>query len=221
MITLPRVRWGLALALLLSLGFAPQEGKPRPGSASVGPKRHDGVLARDAMPAKLHLKNVGGSDGAGLCVFASISHAARYQGLAGLTDTMDWMRRYPGGGWPEKVDQVLKDKLGPNHGVEYIHVYGHDAIGLLERACANGLQPCVTYGYGERYGISIAHMVSLVHLDQEWACILDNNFPGDDAYEWMSRAEFARRFAWSPRGTGEGWGIIFLSGDAQPPEPAE
>lgn len=217
--SLGRVRWALACCLLLSLGLAPQSGRPTVGNASVGPKEHDGVTARDAMPGRLHLRNVGGSDGAGLCVFASISHAARYQGLDELADMMDWMRSFPGGGYPEKVDEMIRRKLGPDHGVSYLHVYGPESLELLALACASGYQPCVTYGYGERYGVSIAHMVSLVHLDDERAAILDNNFPGDDAYEWMSRDEFAARYAWSPSGLGEGWGIIFTSGEPQPPEP--
>jgi hypothetical protein len=70
----------------------------------------------------------------------------------------------------------------------------------------------VTYGYGERYRMqTIAHMVNLVHLDQKWAAILDNNFPG--TYEWMPREEFLKR--WAHPG-GQGWAYVML---APPPPP--
>ena len=59
----------------------------------------DGKYAADCdLPNDLHLKNLGGSDGAGLCVFTSISHAARWQHVDVLKDFRDYMTRFPGGG---------------------------------------------------------------------------------------------------------------------------
>lgn len=199
----------------------PQD-RPTHGAAIVGTRHHRGITARDALPASLHLQNVGGSDGLGLCVFTSIGHSARYQGIEELADLRDWMRRHPGGGWPEKVDRVLDVKLGPDHGIEYLHVQGADAYPLLERAACEGLMPCVSLGYSERYpelGYAIDHMVNLAHLDDRYACVFDNNFIGDDRYEWMSRAEFEIRSRWSSSGPSEVWGIIFFAGLPQPPEP--
>lgn len=208
---------------LFLLVISPQGAGPSDGAAVIGGKHHNGVFARDAIPETMHVKNVGGSDGSGLCVFTSIQHAAQYQGIEGLKDFQTWMRSRPGGGYPQKVDAMIREKLGLNHGVEYVHVYGDQAVDILEVACEAGLMPAVTYGFGERYakeGVQrIDHMVNLVHLDDQYACILDNNFPGESAYEWMPRAEFVERFAYSSQGRGEGWGIILLSGNPQPPEP--
>lgn len=215
------MRRPLALLLILLTCAAPAPpSRPTPGGGTVDDQTHDGVTARDAPPPALHLRNVGGSDGSGLCVFTSIEVAADFQGIEWLEDMQSFMRSRPGGGWPEKVDRMIAEKLGPDHGLNYLHLYGVEALPLLELACANGYLPCVTYGFGERYGLpAIDHMVNLVHLDGERACVLDNNYPGGDQYEWMSRSEFEVRFGWSTQGAGEGWAILFLDGNPQPPEP--
>jgi hypothetical protein len=76
----------------------------------------------------------------------------------------------------------------------------------------DGALPCVTYGYGERYGSgTIYHMVALLHLDDSLACVLDDNFPG--TYEWMSRAEFLKRWK---HPSGSGWAVVLL---LPPPPP--
>jgi hypothetical protein len=48
----------------------------------------------------------------------------------------------------------------------------------------------VNYGYSPRYKSKISHMVDCVHMTDKWAAILDNNFPGEDQYEWMAPDEF-------------------------------
>src|SRR5207249_61040 len=60
------------------------------------------------LPLPLRAKNVGGSDGAGLCVFTSIMHSARFQNERRLWDFQGDMRRERGGGWPQKVDQMIE-----------------------------------------------------------------------------------------------------------------
>jgi hypothetical protein len=74
--------------------------------------------------------------------------------------------------------------------------------------------PAVTYSFspsGRYGGQRIAHMVSLVHADERWFCVLDNNYIGADAYEWLSPQEFARTYAHG----GQGWSVILL--DPGPP----
>ena len=113
-----------------------------------------------------------------------------------------------GGGWPEKVERVFK-QYAPN--LNFVQYEGTDPA-MLDKALAEGRAAGVTYGYGERYGMkTIYHMVLLVHLDDKWAAILDNNFPG--TYEWMTREEFLRR--WVHPG-GKGWAYVML---APPPPP--
>ncbi len=215
--------FGLLLASTPA-GSKPQQpaGRPTHGAAVEGSRHHAGITARNAPPGSMHRRNLAGTDGAGLCVFASIAHAADYQGIEGLDRVLEWMTRHPGGGWPEKVDRVLEAMLGPDHGIEYLHVEGPEAFPLLERASREGLLPCVSLGYSERYpelGYQMDHMVNVPHFGEEWVCVLDNNHIGEDRFEWIPRAEFEVRSSWSSRGPYQVWAIIFFSGTPQPPEP--
>jgi hypothetical protein len=56
-------------------------------------------------------------------------------------------------------------------------------------------------------------MVNLVHFSAKWAAVLDNNFPGETNYEWMSPAEFTRRWKLG----GGGWAVFLLSPPPPPP----
>jgi hypothetical protein len=174
--------------------------------ATVNGPVHDGVEIAVDLPIEQHVKNFGApKDGKGLCVFASMSMGARWHNVEVLSDIIHKIME--GGGWPEKVDEVFK-KYAPD--VKYVQYEGVDPA-ILDRALSNNIPACVTYGYGERYGMStIYHMVLLVHFDHEKAVILDNNFPG--TYEWMSREEFLRR--WVHPG-GKGWAYVIL--EAPPP----
>ena len=168
----------------------------------------DGVEALVCdLPALEHLKNTGGSDGAGLCVFTSVEHCARWQNEESLRGFQQKMRKEPGGGYPEKLDRMMA-RYCPN--TAYLQYTGADSS-LLKLALHTGRMPAVTYGFSPRYGNRIAHMVNLVHFSDRWACILDNNFPGEDKYEWMKPAEFERRWT---LGNG-GWAVFLLN----PPPP--
>lgn len=191
------------------------------GSASVGGKvAPDGKTELQCdLPASLHTKNVGGSDGAGLCVFTSIGHASRYQNVGLLTDFRDYMRKYPGGGWPQKVDQMI-DRIAKERGIpkpEYIQVQGgRETIDILKAALQSGRMPSVTYSRsptGRYNGQRIAHMVNIVHLDSNYVAVLDNNYiePHDRAFEWMSIDQFVNSYT----GGKSGWAVILL--DPGPP----
>jgi hypothetical protein len=176
----------------------------------------DGTELQIDLPGDLHLKNVGGSDGAGLCVFTSISHSARWQSVKVLEDFQTWMKKHPGGGYPAKVkkmiSQVCKERNTPEP--DYIQVEGKD-LEILKLACKTGRMPGVTYGRspsGRYNGGRISHMVSLVHADDRNFCVLDNNFPGADKYEWMTPAEFSATYTLG----GGGWAVILLSPGAPP-----
>lgn len=169
------------------------------------------------LPGELHQKNTGGSDGAGLCVFASMRHSGRYQNDPLFAACFEWMKKHPGGGYPEKVDRVLQ-QASKELGLpvpDYIQVEGGD-LEVLKLACRTGRMPGVTYcksPTGRYGGSTIAHMVSLPHADDQWFCVLDNNYPGEDAYEWMTPQEFSRTYT----GGGGGWSVILLTA---PPPPA-
>jgi hypothetical protein len=174
--------------------------------AVVDGNSHEGIEIQIDLPSDQHIKNFGApADGKGLCVFASMSMASRWQNIRPLMDVIHKIQQ--GGGWPEKVDEVLK-KYAP--GIKYVQYEGTDPS-ILDKALSEGRMACVTYGYGERYQMqTIYHMVCLAHLDDKVAAILDNNFPG--TYEWMSRAEFLKRWK---HPSGKGWAYVLLT----PPPP--
>jgi hypothetical protein len=178
---------------------------------TTGPVSPDGKAAICDIPATQHIRNVVGSDGAGLCVFTSAELMARWQNQPSLFGLQAWMRKRPGGGYPTKLDQVLA-KYTTEKNVplpQYIqHTGGDDAV--LDLALRTGRMPCVTYaGRDDFYRSKIAHMVNLVHLDQTTAAIVDNNRPGQ--WVWMTRAEFLSRW----RDMQGGWAVILL--DPPPP----
>lgn len=176
-----------------------------PGVAN-GPV-HDGQPVDCDLPEVLRVKNVGGSDGAGLCVFASLEMAARYQNERAVMGVFDWMKTQPGGGWPERVDEIMKSRA-PN--VKYRQYLG-GSIDFIQQGIDSGRPVCVTYGYGELYNMqTIYHMVLCVGLSDKWAAILDNNDPG--RIWWVPTDEFQRRFV---HPDGQGWAVYVLS----PPPP--
>lgn len=174
--------------------------------AVVGGSVHDGVELMVDLPIAQHVKNFGApSDSKGLCVFASIDMMARWHHEASLIDIIHKMST--GGGWPEKVDKTIK-AMSP--ATQYQQYEGTNPA-MLDFSLNRRSPACVTIGYGERYGpITIYHMVLLVHFDDKYACIIDNNFP--ETYEWMSREEFLRRWVFP---SNKGWAITFMS--APPP----
>ncbi len=166
------------------------------------------------LPASERKKNIA-SKGLGCCVFRSIDYAARWQQVPELYDLPEQLVQagIPGGGYPEKVDEVLQ-RFGPD--VSYIQDTSGDAD-ILEAILKTGRMPCVTYnGHDCHYSGSIAHMVCLPYFDRQtgWACVSDNNFPGDDQFVWMSPDEFLKRWK---SGGGGGWVLALL---APPPPPA-
>lgn len=167
------------------------------------------------LPGDLHRKNTA-SKGLGLCVFTSIHHAAMWQDVKALQEFPRWVteKGIPGGSYPEKtaklIKQICADKGVPEP--EYIQVEGGD-LEILKRACKSGRMPGVTYSHsptGRYGGQKISHMVSLPHADDQFFAVLDNNYPGADAYEWMTPDEFRRTYA-------PGWAVILLSPGAPLP----
>lgn len=190
-----------------------------PAGGKVGASSMDGVEISCDFPGSRHRRNTE-SKGLGLCVFTSIHHAADWQNIPGLIDFPKWMRDkgIPGGGYPEKVAKLIP-QICQERGVptpEYFQVESND-LEVLKAACASGRMPGVTYSFsptGRYGGKRISHMVNLVHADDKgnWV-ILDNNFPGEDKYEWLTTQEFLKTYS----GGGTGWSVIFA--DPPPPPP--
>jgi hypothetical protein len=198
--------------LVALLGPAVAFGKFEP---TKGPTSPDGTATVTTdLPAELRKANIS-ARGLGCCVFRSGDHAARLQGVEALYGWPEWMvsKGIAGGGYPEKVDKLLP-QIAKDRGLPvpaYAQHVGGNAE-WLELALKTGRMVCVTYdGRDDFYRSSIAHMVNLVYLDADRACILDNNRV--TVYVWMTRAEFLSRW----KGTGGGWAWCLLE---PPPAPA-
>jgi hypothetical protein len=91
-------------------------------------------------------------------------------------------------------------------------------LDLLRLAIRTGRMPCVTYDGTldsvHYHNQRIAHMVCLVHLDDKWAVVLDNNFIGENQLDWMSVEDFRKMWL----GNQGGWCVILLA-PAPPPVP--
>lgn len=196
-------------ASLLALLCGVASGAFAPTPTPVGP---GGTKAVCDLPVSQHMRNKGGSDGAGLCVFTSVEHASRWQNVPELAGFQTWMTRRPGGGWPQKLDEMIaaycreNGKAAPG----YVQHTGGD-VTFLEAALKTDRMPCVTYaGRDDFYRTRIAHMVNLAHLDASAAAIIDNNRPG--LWVWMTRAEFLARW----RDMQGGWAVVLMN---SPPPP--
>lgn len=120
----------------------------------------------------------------GSCVWATTISLLRWQGRY---NTAAWIRQnYGNGEYPEHW-AALSDKIG----LRYAYTADGD-VRFLEWACKTRRGCGITVMGG-------AHMVALVHLDGEKACILDNNRP--ERYIWVSRktliAEWKASHGWA------------------------
>jgi hypothetical protein len=185
-----------------------------------GPVHADGTELDCDLPGSLHRRNVQ-SRGQGCCVFTSLHHASTWANLPALQEFPRWLQAkgLPGGGYPgnvkDRITAICRDRGLPEPA--YIQVEGND-LEILRAACRTGRMPAVTYGFspsGRYGGQRISHMVNLVHADDRHFVVLDNNFPGETAYEWLTPQEFLQAY----RATGgNGWAVILLA-EGPPPLP--
>lgn len=206
----PSLQLGPASAVAQSLGAEP-----------LGP---GGLEPQIDYPDPQWMKNIGSKrDGAGMCVFTSFEHAARWAGLEEFRGFRDWCaERYPGGGYPEKLAKLIQAYCSAKEIPSERFSLDRDVIQyegpspeLLETALRQGLLPCCTLYYSPRYGRGrIYHMVNCAHFDGQNAAILDNNF---QPLEWASREETLRRVKLD----GKLWIVVLLKPGPPPlPRPA-
>ncbi len=200
-------------------------GDPSGRKAVIAGPTFDGNDVAVDLPAQEQIRNIGSKiDGAGMCVFSSIEMGARAQGLEEMRGWRDWCAaNFSGGGWPERVDDYLK-KWGKHKGIkipDYLQYEDKDPEKLLEVIHKTRRMACITYGWGERYGQGISHMVCSPAYGK-WGVILDNNFvakkSGDkwdeNIYEWLTREELVRR---AKLGGGRAWVFVWLAPPPPPP----
>lgn len=200
----------LKLAAVLALAGWPAapssaQAPDRRGEVATGSATYRGVRASAPIPPALHLRNEGGSDGAGLCVPTSVTINGSYQGVPGLDrgkDSRLWRlaKARPGGYGPEKLAALVDEVYG---GEEKYASYLDTDPAILDRLSRQGYPIGATMNTGQLYGYRpINHMISLVHYRTGGlACVVDNNDPGK--YHWMPASEYARR--WIDGGIGWAW----------------
>jgi hypothetical protein len=198
---------GLIWSLTLVWGIASYGGATANEQAIANGAVHMGTEVTADVPKKLRVRNTRGTDKQGLCVWASAQIMANYLNISELFDLFDWMKTQPGGGWPQRVEEVMKARA-PNR--IYAQHIGAD-LAFIRKGIESGRPVCVTYGYGEIYDGTISHMVICVHMDDKITAIIDNNEP--EVVRWMSTKEFAKRFTHTD---GYGWAWYIL---ASPPPP--
>lgn len=210
-----RPRLALALALLFPASTFAQT-PDRRGELVTDTPTYQGRTASAPIPARLHVRNEGGSDGAGLCVISSILCDGMFQAVPGLESPGHdeasgqsapgkgsglWRaaKGARGGYSPDKLASLV-NRIMP--GEDWASYVGTDPS-ILDRLSRMGYAIGVTMNTGALYGYRpIHHMVSLVHFRaDDFACVVDNNDPGK--FHWMPADEFLRR--WIDGGTGWAW----------------
>ena len=174
----------------------------------------DGTPVQIDFPLEEDIRNIGSKiDSYGLCVMSSIEMSSRWNNLVQARGIRDWAANFPGGGYPVKVDKQIKQFCKENN-IEippYLQYEGR-SLEVLEKCLKTYRIASVTYNGrdGVRYRGPIAHMVNLVHLDDKWAAIYDNNGKAGQLI-WMTPREFRDRWL----GGGNGWAFFWLT----PPPP--
>jgi hypothetical protein len=186
-------RFLVALALSLAVPAAHAQ-SPRGETVTRTPE-FNGERASAPIPPELHVRNEGGSDGAGLCVISSMLANGQYQkvpGLEGGKNSALWRtaKSRPGGYGPGKLINLVRETL-PNE--KYASFENCDEE-TLDRLSRQGYPIGAVMAWGQGYNGRISHMISLVHYRKGGnACVVDNNFPGE--YHWMpATEEYLRRF---------------------------
>ena len=143
-----------ALALLASVAGCEVQGT----LGVSAPKKQERPTVN--VPAALRQSNWRGSQGQGSCVHATMISLFRWQYRLKTADY--WRRTYGDGEYPEDLAARFNKE-----GIRYAYVTNGD-VRFLEWACRTRRGCGITVMGG-------AHMVALVHLDDKWAAILDNN----------------------------------------------
>ena len=136
------------------------------------------------VPESLRQSNWIGDRGMGSCVHASMISLLRWQYRLKTAD--HWRQTYGDGEQPEDLAAKFD-----REGIRYAYVTNGD-VRFLEWACRTRRGCGITVMGG-------AHMVALVHLDDKWAAILDNN--NVENFIWVPRetliAEWKASYGWA------------------------
>lgn len=137
------------------------------------------------IPPSWRQSNWPGREGMGSCVHATMISLMRWQGRDKLA--IFWKSKYDSGEYADRLAERLN-----REGVRYAYVTDGD-VKFLEWAVKTRRGCGITVMGG-------AHMVALVHLDSEWAAILDNNSVSQ--FIWIPRNELIAEWKFSM-----GWAV--------------
>lgn len=180
-------RISLTLALLLSVAGC--ETAPIIGPVTAAKER-----PTVNVPLALRQSNWIGNQGEGSCVHATMISLLRWQGRLNKADY--WRQTYGNGEWPDDLAAKFD-----RENVRYAYTTDGD-VRFLEWACRTRRGCGITVMGG-------AHMVALVHLDAQWAAILDNN--SVSKFKWVPRATLIAEWKAS-----HGWAVAPIYTPAAP-----
>jgi len=146
------------------------------------------------LPLELRQSNWVGRQSEGSCVHATMISLMRWQGRNALA--AKWRKMYDSGETPAGLSGKFD-----REGVRYAYTTSGD-VKFLEWACRTRRGCGITVMGG-------VHMVALVHLDDKWACLLNNNEVSK--YKWVPRAALIAEWKAS-----DGWAVTPLYAPAAP-----
>lgn len=159
-------------------------GCEQPGKLGLGHRTVKREYPTVNVPRADRQQNWLGNRQEGSCVHATMISLFRWQGRPATADY--WRRTYGNGEWPE--DMAAKFD---RDGIRYAYVTNGD-VRFLEWSCRTRRGCGITVMGG-------AHMVALVHLDDKWAAVLDNN--NVSKFIWVPRetliAEWKASYGWA------------------------
>jgi hypothetical protein len=149
-------------------------------------------------PAAIRQGNWHGDKDEGSCVHATMVTLLRWQGRYNTAD--QWQRTHGNGEWPAS----LAAELDREH-IRYAYTTAGD-VAFLEWACRTRRGCGITVMGGE-------HMIALVHLDDKWAGLLDDN--DVTHYVWVPREQLIAEWRAS-----NGWAVTPVYSPAAPLPPS-
>jgi hypothetical protein len=175
-IKIMRNRTALVLMLLLLPAAARAQSLDGRREIELNEPVYQGTRATAPIEDKNRIQNEGGSDGAGLCVIASLVQNGQQQGVpmtAGGKDSPLWRaaKRRPGGYSPGKLEALLNEIDPEEPWASYV---GTDPE-VLRKVLALGYPVGITYSWGDKYPGRIHHMVSGELDGSNLYMVADNN----------------------------------------------
>ena len=217
-------RFFAAVAVWLGLG-----GALLAWDTKADPTLPNGKTLQLPLPASEHMMNTGGSDGAGLCVYTSVTLSAHWHNITDAYNLRKFAEGRPGGSYPEKLASDLKTySLRYNVTLPtYVqHTGGDDSF--LDLCMKTRRYPGITYaGQDDFYRQTIAHMVNLVNLDANYGTIQDNNRAGKWTTgtrsqllnRWKGLDDNGRPLRLGGQAIGGGWAFVWIAPPAPPMPP--